>query len=391
VSKNLPRPERFANARRNARAFLIAKHALRGKGKVLTQQALSQENSFVPVTAPKQRFRDKLAQAATKNLLQYQREYAAEQRAANPAYDQDERERASRPPGRLRTRAHATLAVTALKHDLRLARDQPWVHRLTTEQRAERTGQLLNPLYDLRTRRLAKRALRGDDQAVQDRFEVSGLPLKPEKAAYKRAATRSVAGAFGADNTLPLQSGYHERNRFNLSKSITAEIGNAVAKVCQEDSYAMSMHEYKSIKHLVPIEPGCDVRVRHFSEVFSHEQHVETVRNLFVAHGSAAPVDAYRYVRAERLAPKGLQRETLPDRQHLDSEQYLVGLRRGTNGNDFEAAGVVSLSPQALELLAIADATLRREPGEPLPQGSVSAITRVYDLVMADSAQVGVR
>ncbi len=278
----------------------------------------------IPSTSRFGQMKNRLAQAATRHLLAYQQEYLQELDAQYPSQQE--------------------------------------------------TG-----LHTLRARYLARRAMRGASQAIIDQ----AIGIRPEKGADVNRAKRTVDAALSDPAVVPYWSGY-KQDTLSPHKDITLQINTAAMGVLRPDLDIISDNQFDVIKKMIPRGKLQFTTVSNVSEMVTDPQHVETVRNLLVAYGNeqSERVVSYRYVGVGR-STLGRQEST----SQLPAENYLVGFNAATAKTEPQPVALLSLAESSLELLAISDATIRLEPGQELPESSISALTRVYDLVASDSAR----
>lgn len=205
----------------------------------------------------------------------------------------------------------------------------------------------------------------------------------PENTRDAIDAHRRVAHAIGKGRLLTIATGYGEG--LSVDEGIHSDITAVVDSLVTNRLFSVPNDEFYSIRDKVPVRLETRPLLIGFSNTMDLRPHVETVRNLFTAQGNplAERMSAYRYLRVKRIDDPSLATRTMPDVGCPTEEYYIVGLESAGRGT-YQAAGLLSLSPSSLELIAISDATMRLEPGEPLTEASVSAMTRVYDLVTAD-------
>lgn len=231
---------------------------------------------------------------------------------------------------------------------------------------------------------LARRAFRGDDAAIFDRAAV-----RQEKKRDKARAEQAVASALGAASVLPSGQGFAE-NRFTRHEDAAQEIAAFSRELLDEGLNGVSAARLETVKGLVPRRGNQFIMRPAFSKVFAHGQHVETVRNLFVAdeRANADSIVAYQYVGIARgEVGNGGFRMVQPNKSLPPVENFIVGLGVVPGAGELVPVGLLSLTQPSLELLDVVDGLARaRQPGGALPRSSISATTRVYDLVMADNA-----
>jgi hypothetical protein len=209
-------------------------------------------------------------------------------------------------------------------------------------------------------------------------------PGQPENPLHILAARRRVRKALGKQATVPLPGGYSE------GLVVDNEIHEKITAVVETLLTGPSLGQFErfdSVKERVPVRIEERAQLRGFSKIVDLGHHVETVRNLFVAQGNpdAAKMSAYQYVRVNRVDNPKSPQAAVQDKSCPDIEYYIIGFGGPKHKpRDLRALGVLSLAPTALELLAISDHTMRLEPGDRLPENSIPATLRIYDLVAAD-------
>lgn len=314
------------------RSKFAAQYALRGGGKKSLSHISIRTGELRPLPPFRQRAADWMARKATAHLLSHQAEY----------------DRELAPFGRA---------------------DDPMAEQLSLQD-------------ELRARMLSRRAFRGDKIAFFNRVVVA-----PERKFDKRWAELAVSSGLGAESVLPSGWGFRESG-LTSPKVMADETVAFCRELLSEDLNGIPDAYLKAAKRLVPCRAGQFAMRPAFSAVLTHEQHLDTVRKLFVADGRAyaSAIGAYQYMSMARgEISNGSLRMIQPNKSLPAVENFIVGLGSARGSNELVPLGLLSLTSDSLQALDMADG-LARLPRGILPPRSISATNRVYDLVMSDFA-----
>ncbi|TAH33861.1 hypothetical protein EYC58_00255 [Candidatus Saccharibacteria bacterium] len=238
--------------------------------------------------------------------------------------------------------------------------------------------------YGVRANIASRRAFHGDEDARVERV----VGLAPERKRHVTVIQQMVDSAFGEASAPSLWGGY-KQGTLNVHKDLGEKTHVFARGLTSASLNGVTKEQLEAVGRMVPLGKGHTIKGVRFSGQMQHPLHLQTVQNLFAAAGQTTDtaISAYRYVRISRGEERGGQLRRIPaGKDFLPIETFIVGFKSGPKGKEVIPGALLSLASSSVEILAMLDKGIRMEPGTELPDSSISAITRVHDLVMSDLA-----